>query len=55
MSKSSLVALIKPLDIPKALLEGEKFIKWDEVSLYSIYFLLLFSNIFTRSDSKKCS
>ncbi|BES94527.1 phospholipase C [Nesidiocoris tenuis] len=32
MSKSSLVALIKPLDIPKALLEGEKFIKWDEDS-----------------------
>ncbi|KAF6210454.1 hypothetical protein GE061_013560 [Apolygus lucorum] len=31
-SKSMLSSLIRPLDIPKSMLEGEKFIKWDEDS-----------------------
>lgn len=40
-TKSAKVS-IKPIEVPKALQEGEKFIKWDEVC-----------NIFTLSDILK--
>jgi len=39
------VTLVKPVQVPERLVEGEKFVKWDEVSLMPKLLLGLFINI----------
>jgi hypothetical protein len=51
------VVKLKPIEVPKALQEGEKFVKWDDVSICQflssflvVFLLLLFKDVTQELD-----
>lgn len=48
---------LKPIEVPEALQNGEKFIKWDEVCTHLLILLIRFykkTNFYTRCLRKNC-
>lgn len=52
MSTGSFVQL-GSVEVPKSLQDGEKFVKWDEVSYFPIVFVFNFETIVQRKTIKK--